>query len=204
MHSTWTAIPTAGPNPRPRHRAPLSSDFMTCSSAVNRVTIVVEGRYTVQHEHENWARLLTFETKFASSDESVFCWQWRFHWILKRNLHLAKMNNLPKHHGAGHPDGGGPMQLHRLNRLKAGPGTITLWVSNEEIHRSGLHNSESSQDQIDQHKFAGCKCLFRCSVEAFLKYNYLSDVRLLQYFLQVRKLLSAACLLWAAFFAGLV
>ena len=27
---------------------------------------------------------------------------WRFYWIIKRNLHLAKMNNLPKHHGAGH------------------------------------------------------------------------------------------------------
>ena len=59
---------------------------------------------------------------------------------------------------------------------------ITLWVSNEEMHTSGLHNSESWQGQIDQHKFTGWKCLFRCSVEVFLKYNYLSDVRLSQYF----------------------
>jgi len=31
----------------------------------------------------------------------------------------GKMNNLPKHHGAGLPEALGPMQLHRL---KAGPG----------------------------------------------------------------------------------
>jgi len=31
---------------------------------------------------------------------------------------LAKMNNLPKHHGAGPPEARGPMQLHRL---KVGP-----------------------------------------------------------------------------------
>jgi len=33
----------------------------------------------------------------------------------------GKMNNLPKHHGAGPPEARGPMQLHRLHRLKAGP-----------------------------------------------------------------------------------
>jgi len=26
---------------------------------------------------------------------------WRFYWILKRKVYLAKMNSLPKHHGAG-------------------------------------------------------------------------------------------------------
>jgi len=31
------------------------------------------------------------------------------------------MDNLPKHHGAGPPEAPGPMQLHRLLRLKAGP-----------------------------------------------------------------------------------
>jgi len=31
------------------------------------------------------------------------------------------MNNLPKHHGTGPPEGRGPMQLHRLHRLKASP-----------------------------------------------------------------------------------
>jgi len=31
------------------------------------------------------------------------------------------MINLPKHHGAGRPEARGPMQLHRLHRLKAGP-----------------------------------------------------------------------------------
>ena len=39
----------AGPNARPRRGVPLSSDFMTSSCSVNRVTIVVERRYTVQH-----------------------------------------------------------------------------------------------------------------------------------------------------------
>ena len=32
------------------------------------------------------------------------------------------MNNMTKHHGAGPSDARGPMQLHRLHRLKAGPG----------------------------------------------------------------------------------
>jgi len=31
------------------------------------------------------------------------------------------MNNLPKHHGAGPPEAPGPIQLHRLHRLKASP-----------------------------------------------------------------------------------
>jgi len=26
---------------------------------------------------------------------------WRFYWIIKRKVYLAKMSNLPKHHGAG-------------------------------------------------------------------------------------------------------
>jgi len=34
----------------------------------------------------------------------------------------GEMNNLPKHHGAGPPEARRPMQLHRLHRLKAGPG----------------------------------------------------------------------------------
>ena len=33
----------------------------------------------------------------------------------------GKMNNLPKHHGTGPPEARGPMQLHRLHRLKADP-----------------------------------------------------------------------------------
>jgi len=32
------------------------------------------------------------------------------------------MNNSSKHHGARPPEARGPMQLHRLHRLKAGPG----------------------------------------------------------------------------------
>jgi len=38
----------AGPNARPRRGAPLSSDFMTSSCSINRVTIVVERRFPVQ------------------------------------------------------------------------------------------------------------------------------------------------------------
>ena len=44
-----SALADAGPNARPRRGAPLSSDFMTSSCSVNRVTIVVERRYAVQH-----------------------------------------------------------------------------------------------------------------------------------------------------------
>jgi len=44
---------SAGPTARPRRGAPLSSDFMTSSCSVNRLKIVVEGRYTAQHQHEN-------------------------------------------------------------------------------------------------------------------------------------------------------
>ena len=36
------ALADAGPNARPRHGAPLSSDFMTPSCTVNGVTIVVK------------------------------------------------------------------------------------------------------------------------------------------------------------------
>ena len=39
----------AGLNARPRHGAPLNSDFMTSSCSVKCVTIMVERRYTVQH-----------------------------------------------------------------------------------------------------------------------------------------------------------
>jgi len=41
--------------------------------------------------------------------------------ILERKEYLAKMNNQPNHHGAGLLEARGPMQLHRLHRLKAGP-----------------------------------------------------------------------------------
>jgi len=38
-----------------------------------------------------------------------------------RKEYLAKINNLPNHHGAGPPEARGPMQSHRLHRLKVGP-----------------------------------------------------------------------------------
>jgi len=41
-----------------------------------------------------------------------------------RKEYLAKLNNLPNHHGAGPPEARGPMQPHRLHRLKAGPESI--------------------------------------------------------------------------------
>jgi len=40
---------------------------------------------------------------------------------LLRKEYLAKINNLPNPHGVGPPEARGPMQLHRLHRLKAGP-----------------------------------------------------------------------------------
>jgi len=42
------ALADAGPKARPGRGAPLSSDFMTSSCSVNRVTIVIDRRYTVQ------------------------------------------------------------------------------------------------------------------------------------------------------------
>jgi len=42
------ALADAGPYARPGREASLSSDFMTSSCAVNRVTIVVERKYAVQ------------------------------------------------------------------------------------------------------------------------------------------------------------
>jgi len=36
------------------------------------------------------------------------------------------MNNLPKHRGAGPAEARGPMQLHHLHRLKAGPERQTV------------------------------------------------------------------------------
>ena len=117
------ARPGRGPNARPRRGAPLSSDFMMSSCSVNSVTIVVERRYPVQHYHENWARLLMFKRKFVNSEESALRWQWNLYgvstefscarciwqkWIIYPNT-MAR----------------GPMPLHRLHRLKAGPADCT-------------------------------------------------------------------------------
>jgi len=46
---TGPHLADAGPNARPGRGASLSSDFMTSSCSINRVTIVVERRYAVQH-----------------------------------------------------------------------------------------------------------------------------------------------------------
>jgi len=43
------ALADTGPIARPKRGAPLSNDFMTSSSSVNHVTIVVERKYVVQH-----------------------------------------------------------------------------------------------------------------------------------------------------------
>jgi len=46
--------------------------------------------------------------------------------ILEYKKYLAKMNNLSNHHGAGPPEARGPMQPHRLHRLKAALATEAL------------------------------------------------------------------------------
>ena len=51
----------AEPNARPRRGAPLSSYLMTSSCSVNRVTIVVEHRHTVQQG----CQFGFFEAKFV-------------------------------------------------------------------------------------------------------------------------------------------
>jgi len=45
--------------------------------------------------------------------------------ILARKEYLAKINNRPKRHGAGPPEARGPMQPHRLHRLKADPECVS-------------------------------------------------------------------------------
>jgi len=45
----------------------------------------------------------------------------RFYWILELKECLAIIYNLSKHYGAEPPEARGPMQLHRLHRLEAGP-----------------------------------------------------------------------------------
>jgi len=47
--SPGPALADEGPNARPNSGAPLSIDFMTSSCSVNRVTIVEERKYAVQH-----------------------------------------------------------------------------------------------------------------------------------------------------------
>jgi len=41
--------------------------------------------------------------------------------IIVRKEYLAKINKVSKRHGARFPEARGPMQPHRLHRLKAGP-----------------------------------------------------------------------------------
>jgi len=53
-------------------------------------------------------------------------------------VYLPKMNNLPKHHGAGPQRRGasearGPMQLHRLHWLKAGPASQMKWLGGLDL-----------------------------------------------------------------------
>jgi len=45
----WPVLADVGPNARPRRGTSLSSDYMASSYLANRVTIVVERTYTVQH-----------------------------------------------------------------------------------------------------------------------------------------------------------
>jgi len=74
-------------------------------------------------------------------------------------VYLAKMNNLPKHHGAGPQRRGatearGPMQLHRLHRLKAGPGwdgqknEVITFSRYAKIHTAGSTSSGELQTAL--------------------------------------------------------
>jgi len=68
------ALAGAGPNAGLRRGVSLSSDFMTSSCSVNRVTIVVERRYKVlilTRELSTFANVRY--SKIARSEESVLC-----------------------------------------------------------------------------------------------------------------------------------
>ena len=123
----------AGPNARPRREAPLSSDFMTSSCSVNRVTIA-----DVKYQHENWARLQTFDNRgnslvlmrtffinneicmaFLQNSQAQFS---RCIWQIWA-IYTKTMTRGPR--------GAGPMELHRLHRFKAGPAVqLFLLISN--------------------------------------------------------------------------
>jgi len=88
--------------------------------------------------------------------------------ILVRKEYLAKINNLPNHHGAGSlkargpqrrgaprgavpPEARRPMQLHRLHWLKAGPGqchVVSEMVGERERHI--LSQETRAPHSIDQ------------------------------------------------------
>ena len=65
------------------------------------------------------------------------------------------------------------------------------------ITNTGLHNSESSKGQIGQHKFAGGRKIYSILLQfernSGKTIKYISEVGLLQYFLQWRQLSRAAC-----------
>jgi len=74
---------------------------MMSSYLVNRVTIVLERRYTMQRiQHvckRSRGKLLVLTRAFSVNNEIYIT----FLLILKRKVYLAEMNNLPLHHGAG-------------------------------------------------------------------------------------------------------
>jgi len=59
------ALADAGPNARPQRGAPLSSDFMTSSCSVNRVTNVVERKGSTA---------LTRELRTFANVREEICW----------------------------------------------------------------------------------------------------------------------------------
>jgi len=61
------------------------------------------------------------------------------------------MNKLPKHHGAEPSEARGPMQLHRLHRLKAGPEPVRVrsnllsCITTRSIVETGIYTCVHAQ-----------------------------------------------------------
>ena len=117
MEQPGSALAGAGPNVRPGRGALLSSDCMTSLYSINRVTIA-----DVKHSHENWARLLTLDDRGNSLVLTRA-------FFVNNEIYMAVLLNSQaqgvsgkNEHSYPNTTARGRMQLHRLHRLKAGPG----------------------------------------------------------------------------------
>ena len=115
-HVSWQtgpALADAGPNARPG-RGPQCKNKARGSSEQWFYDVVVFSQpYYDRGRAQIYSAALTRElsTFPIVRDEICLFWLecslltkkfiWRFYWIIKRMVYLAKVNNLPKHHGAG-------------------------------------------------------------------------------------------------------
>jgi len=66
--------------------------------------------------------------------------------ILVRKEYLPNINNLAKRHGAAPPVARGPMQPHRLYRLKAGPARKVRYISRQPAMETNHQGNGTSYE----------------------------------------------------------